>query len=49
MAKNRRASSKRAKAEEQNAVLDYIIAYGWAILALVIIAGLMWYFGVFGS
>lgn len=27
--------------------LEYLITYGWAILAVVIIAGVLWYFGVF--
>lgn len=27
--------------------LEYLVTYGWAILAIVIIAGLLWYFGIF--
>lgn len=27
--------------------LEYLVTYGWAILAIVIIAGVLWYFGVF--
>ena len=27
--------------------LEYLITYGWALLAMVIIAGVLWYFGVF--
>jgi hypothetical protein len=27
--------------------LEYLVTYGWAILGLVIIAGVLWYFGVF--
>ena len=29
------------------AALEYLVTYGWAILAIVIIAGVLWYFGVF--
>jgi len=27
--------------------LEYLVTYGWAILAIVIIAAVLWYFGVF--
>lgn len=27
--------------------LEYLVTYGWAILAIVIIAGVLWYFGIF--
>ncbi|HEV8289981.1 MAG TPA: hypothetical protein VGQ00_03465 [Candidatus Norongarragalinales archaeon] len=27
--------------------LEYLTTYGWAILAIVIIAGVLWFFGVF--
>ncbi len=27
--------------------LEYLVTYGWAILAIVIIAGILWYFGIF--
>ncbi|MFQ5405555.1 MAG: hypothetical protein ACE5DI_00145, partial [Candidatus Micrarchaeia archaeon] len=27
--------------------LEYLVTYGWAILAIVIIAGLLWAFGIF--
>jgi len=27
--------------------LEYLVTYGWAILAIVIIAAVMWYFGIF--
>ncbi len=27
--------------------LEYLVTYGWAILAIVIIAGALWYFGIF--
>lgn len=27
--------------------LEYLVTYGWAILAVVIIAGVLWYFGIF--
>ncbi|HEV8289982.1 MAG TPA: hypothetical protein VGQ00_03470 [Candidatus Norongarragalinales archaeon] len=27
--------------------LEYLVTYGWAILAIVIIAGVLWFFGVF--
>jgi hypothetical protein len=27
--------------------LEYLVTYGWAILAIVIIGGVLWYFGVF--
>ena len=27
--------------------LEYLVTYGWAILAIVIIAAALWYFGVF--
>ncbi len=27
--------------------LEYLVTYGWAILAIVIIAAILWYFGVF--
>ena len=27
--------------------LEFLVTYGWAILAIVIIAGVLWYFGVF--
>ncbi len=27
--------------------LEYLVTYGWAILAIVIIAGVLWYLGVF--
>ncbi len=29
------------------AALEYLVTYGWAILAIVIIAGVLWYSGVF--
>ena len=29
------------------AALEYLVTYGWAILAIVIIAGVLWYLGVF--
>ncbi len=27
--------------------LEYLVTYGWAILAIVIIGGVLWYFGIF--
>ena len=27
--------------------LEYLVTYGWAILAIVIIAATLWYFGIF--
>ena len=27
--------------------LEYLVTYGWALLVIVIIAGILWYFGVF--
>ena len=27
--------------------LEYLVTYGWAILAIVIVAAILWYFGVF--
>ncbi len=27
--------------------LEYLVTYGWAILAIVIVAAVLWYFGVF--
>ncbi|VVB68283.1 Uncharacterised protein [Candidatus Norongarragalina meridionalis] len=27
--------------------LEYLVTYGWAILAIVIIAAVLWYFGIF--
>ncbi|MEW5955922.1 MAG: hypothetical protein AB1626_05315, partial [Candidatus Micrarchaeota archaeon] len=27
--------------------LEYLVTYGWAILVIVIIAAILWYFGVF--
>lgn len=29
--------------------LEYLVTYGWAILAIVIIAAVLWYFGVFSQ
>ena len=27
--------------------LEYLVTYGWAILAIVVVAAVLWYFGVF--
>lgn len=27
--------------------MEYLVTYGWAILAIVVIAGVLWYFGIF--
>ena len=27
--------------------MEYLVTYGWAILAIVIIAAVLWYFGIF--
>ncbi|MEM0475451.1 MAG: hypothetical protein QW343_01525 [Candidatus Norongarragalinales archaeon] len=27
--------------------LEYLVTYGWAILAIVIVAAVLWYFGIF--
>ncbi len=35
-------STKRGQAG-----LEYLVTYGWAILAIVIIAGALWYYGIF--
>lgn len=37
----------KGKTTRGQAALEYLITYGWAILAIVIIAGVLWYFGVF--
>lgn len=29
------------------AALEYLVTYGWAILAIVIVAAILWYFGIF--
>jgi len=35
------------KGQKGQTALEYLVTYGWAILAIVIIAGVLWYFGVF--
>lgn len=39
--------AKAGKSFRAQAGLEYLVTYGWAILAIVIIAGILWYFGVF--
>ena len=33
--------------DKGQSALEYLVTYGWAILAIVIIAGVLWYFGIF--
>lgn len=35
------------KRRKGQAALEYLVTYGWAILAIVIIAAVLWYLGVF--
>ena len=34
-------------AKRGQSALEYLVTYGWAILAIVIIAAVLWYFGIF--
>ncbi len=36
-----------ARLRRGQSALEYLVTYGWAILVIVIIAGLLWYFGIF--
>ena len=35
------------KGKRGQSALEYLVTYGWAILIIVIIAAVLWYFGVF--
>ena len=35
------------KRRKSQAALEYLVTYGWAILAIVIVAAILWYFGIF--
>ncbi|MGC8851253.1 MAG: hypothetical protein ACP5O3_03450 [Candidatus Micrarchaeia archaeon] len=35
------------KSRKGQSALEYLVTYGWAILVIVIIAAVLWYFGVF--
>src|SRR3989338_6328732 len=35
------------KFKRGQSALEYLVTYGWAILAIVVVAAVLWYFGVF--
>ncbi len=38
---------KTIRMKRGQSALEYLVTYGWAILAIVIVAGVLWYLGVF--
>ncbi len=38
---------RRQRGQRGQSALEYLVTYGWAILAIVIIAAVLWFTGVF--
>lgn len=38
---------KTIRTKRGQSALEYLVTYGWAILAIVIVAGVLWYLGIF--